>query len=394
MAKTIVGLYDNHDDAKHAKKALLDKDFKRNQIELIDKSGDADRITNKLTDAGVPKKDAENYAEGVRRGSALVMATGKDRQAQSAVSVLNQFNPVDLDRRVELWREEGTKGTLGPEGGIYTSEEIESQSYSGETLGEEIRHEETYSDTRQKDILMGDQETVGGESGIGRESEAGLDGTGKASEQEKLEVAEEELHVGKREVESGGIRARTYVSEEPVEEDVHLKEERVDVERRPVDRDVSATGEDVFKEGEVEFTEIREEPVVQKRVHVIEEVVITKDVGERTETISDTVRRQDVDIEQIGKEYDQDFRGDYQQRYASSGSDYSYDDYSKGYRYGASLGTHSGYQDKEWHQVEPEAREQWESRNQGTWEDFKDTVRTGWEKVRGKGRSEESRPMA
>lgn len=113
-----------------------------------------------------------------------------------------------------------------------------------------------------------------------------------------IPVVEEELQVGKREVERGGVRVESRVSERPVEEQVHLREEHVHVERRPVDRPVG-DAENLFREGTLEVSERAEEAVVAKEARVVEEVVVGKEVSERTETIRDTVRRTDVNVEEV-----------------------------------------------------------------------------------------------
>jgi stress response protein YsnF len=135
-------------------------------------------------------------------------------------------------------------------------------------------------------------------------------GTGRAGFQEgtrdigteegemAIPVVEEELRVGTREVESGGERVDTRVEETPVEEQVTLREERVHVDRRPVNRPASDADFDRVQEGAVEVRERREEAVVDKQARVVEEVVINRDVEERTETIRDTVRRTDVDVDE------------------------------------------------------------------------------------------------
>jgi len=114
----------------------------------------------------------------------------------------------------------------------------------------------------------------------------------------RVPVVEEELQVGKREVERGGVRVESRVEEVPVEQDVRLHEEHVRVERRPVDRPVS-DAEGLFREGTVEVTERAEVPVVAKEARVVEEVIVNKEVGERTETVRDTVRRTDVNVEEV-----------------------------------------------------------------------------------------------
>ena len=112
-----------------------------------------------------------------------------------------------------------------------------------------------------------------------------------------IPVVEEDISIGKREVERGHVRIYSRVTEQPVEEAVRLREEKVTVERRPVDRpateaDFAAAGKDV-----IEMTETAEEPVVTKRARVVEEVVVHKEVTEHTETVRGTERHTDVDVQ-------------------------------------------------------------------------------------------------
>lgn len=80
---------------------------------------------------------------------------------------------------------------------------------------------------------------------------------------------------------------------------MRLREERVNVQRRPVDRPASETDLQSFKEGTFDVKATSKEPVVEKRARVVEEVLVDKDVQERTQTVRDTVRRKDVDGEQV-----------------------------------------------------------------------------------------------
>ena len=108
----------------------------------------------------------------------------------------------------------------------------------------------------------------------------------------------ENLQVGKEEVERGGIRLRSRVVENPVEEKVNLRDENVTVERNPVDR--AATDAD-FREDDVVVREQDEVPVVNKEARVVEEVKLNKEVTERNETIRDTVRETKVDVDKLDK---------------------------------------------------------------------------------------------
>lgn len=118
----------------------------------------------------------------------------------------------------------------------------------------------------------------------------------------KIDVIEEDLEVGKREVETGGARVTSRIVERPVEERVNLREEHVEVKRTKVDRPASSSDLDNFKEGSVEMHETSEVPVVNKEAHVVEEVSIDKDVENKEEVVKDTVRKTEVDVDQLDDE--------------------------------------------------------------------------------------------
>lgn len=120
-----------------------------------------------------------------------------------------------------------------------------------------------------------------------------------ADSNETIPVIEENLEIGKREVNTGGMRLRSRVVEEDVSEDVNLRQEKVIVERNPVDR--PATAADIREES-VEMIERAEVPVVNKEARVVEEVSLDKDVTEREETVRDTVKKTEVDVENLRQE--------------------------------------------------------------------------------------------
>src|SRR3954454_13464174 len=131
--------------------------------------------------------------------------------------------------------------------------------------------------------------------------EALLERSGKqqGKQTEKAQVIEEELEVGKATTTSGK-RLKTEVSEREVQETVALKEETVDVERSRVERTLKPEEADqAFGERTVEMTATTEKAVVSKKAHVVEEVALTKQSGQREQTVSGTVRRQDVTVEEI-----------------------------------------------------------------------------------------------
>ena len=135
---------------------------------------------------------------------------------------------------------------------------------------------------------MGTSDTGLGATGGYRDEDSNEDGT--------LKVVEERLAVGKREVEGGRVRVRSYVREQPVEANVDLRAERVFVERRPVDRAVTA-GDVQFGDRTLEAREYHEEPVVAKEARVVEEIGLRKETEVEHARIQDTVRKTEVEIE-------------------------------------------------------------------------------------------------
>ena len=244
MSKTVVGLFPHSEDAQAALRDLETMGIKRNSVQVM--TSDArDKVLTALTTVGVPQNDASIYAEGVRRGGALVVGSVEDSKADEAVAVLDRNNTIDIDKLGSRYRETG-----------YKNYDAAQPAYTEPNL------------TAERDL----------------------------NKQITIPVVEEQLVVGKRAVERGGARIHTFVTERPVEESVSLHEERVSVERRPVDR--AATDAD-FQTKDITMTETSEEAVVGKTARVVEEVVVGKTATDRTETVRDTVRKTDVEVEDI-----------------------------------------------------------------------------------------------
>lgn len=198
----------------------------------------------------------------------------------------------------------------------------------------------------------------------------------EAGDEAILPVVEERLKVGKRQVQTGGVKVRTNVEETPAEQKVQLHEEKVRVHRRPADRPARADDAALAK-GEIELTETAEEAVVGKEARVVEEVVLEKEGRDRTETVRDTVRRTGVDVVETEMP---DFRADHRTRFAGRGL--TYEKALPAYRFGYELARDNRAGDR-WDRIEPEARQRWEADHPGTWEQFKEAIQHAWDHVRG-----------
>jgi len=183
-------------------------------------------------------------------------------------------------------------------------------------------------------------------------------------------VIEEDLQVGKRLVQRGGVRVHSHVVEQPVEETVELREEHVRVDRRPVDRPVKSG--DAMRDQSIEVTETVEEPVVQKRARVKEEVTVGKETTSRKEKIRDTVRRTEVEVDRLNA-------GDTDVDYENDAA------YRPAYDYGSRMAADPRYQGRNWSDVEEDLRTDYMRNNpNSSWDRTKGAVRYGWEKVTGK----------
>lgn len=287
-------------------------------------------LVGALVRSGVPEEAAGHYAEAVRRGGSLVSIVTDESRVSEAEMIMNRHNPIDLEERVASWRETG-----------FVEHDIEAEPFDETMIIEERKRFVPTSQIVAEDVAG---ETV-------------------------IPVVEEELAVGKRAVRRGGVRVHTYIMEEPVDADVTLRDEEVHVSRRPVDRDISEFDRP-FQERTIELTETDEEPVIGKRAHITEEVVIGKDVHEHTERVSDTVRRTKVEVEQLGANLRGNFREHFSAAFGTTGR--RFEDFEPAYMYGSELALEEP--NKGWMAVEREARRGWEAGHPGTWDEFKDAI--------------------
>lgn len=125
-------------------------------------------------------------------------------------------------------------------------------------------------------------------------------GVGAQAEHASLKLSEEQLKIGKREVEAGGVRLRKVIRTETVQQPVELRREEVVIERVPAHEAAGAAAR-AFEQNEVYIPLRREEAVVQKEAHVREEVRVRKDARSEQQTVSGQVRKEDVEIQREGE---------------------------------------------------------------------------------------------
>lgn len=271
--QTIVAYFDTRAEAKTAKAALASAGVALDAIRLLPEEDAASTYTREgaetsydyrkdeggfwksLGDLFLPDEDRYSYAEGLSRGGAALSFVTDEAHYDEVARILDENGTVDVEEREAEWRSAGWSGYTATEGAAATA-------------------------------MTSDTTTA---------TSFAASGVATGDDDEAIQVVEETLRVGKRQIDKGRVRIRSYVVETPVHEEVSLRAERVVVDRRPVDR--LATSADLdFTDKTIEAEERVEEAVVSKEARVVEEIGLRRDSEERVETVSDTVRKTEVEV--------------------------------------------------------------------------------------------------
>lgn len=249
MAKTVVGLFNTLAEAEKVKQALISDDYDGSKITVVaNNTGHSTESTTQHTGGKISEffksltggdDDAhDQYATGVNDGGALLAVTVDDSEAAEVAATLKQHGARDID-------------------GNKKAADAGTPVYGGSQSGTAV-----------------------------------ADGTA-------IPIIEESLVVGKRDVDRGGVRVYSHVVERPVAADVTLHDEYINVERRFVDRPATAADFAAGSGQVIELNATGEEAVVGKTSRVVEEVLVGKESSQHTENIQDSVRKTEVEVEEI-----------------------------------------------------------------------------------------------
>lgn len=248
----VVAVYDTEENANAAVKSLRSAGYFSDDISVIRSEGEAAKaglyepgVWQRLFGRDLEHHEAATLGRSFKDGSVIVSVRVAESEAAKVMSLLDSHKPVDVLDRAKAY------GLVG------TTAEAPKMPASPRLPGEET-----------------------------------------------LRVAEEEMNVGKRLVQAGLTRVRRYVIERPVEANVTLHEEHAEIMRRvisdPNDSKDIDRGKDIdWSEKTIDVTETVEEPIIGKSAHITEEVVIRRQGSDRTETIHDKVRRQQVEVDHL-----------------------------------------------------------------------------------------------
>jgi uncharacterized protein (TIGR02271 family) len=333
--QTVVGVFDTRDAAQAARTQLEAGGIASGDIHLQSYDVDGEThdegfmssVSNFFRSMFGDEPDAGTYSEAVRRGSTVVTIDAQsDAEVAQARSALAAAGAVDIQKREEEWRQSG-----------YTAFDASARPLP------------------RADVA--------------------------AARSKVIPVVQEELAVGKREEDLGAVRVYSRVVERPVTESIELREQHASIERRPVDRPATAADMAAFTDDSIEVREMAERAVVAKTARVVEEVRVGTETTTNRETVTDTVRSTEVQVDRGDAGGADAYRSHYTSNFADQGS---YEDFEPAYTYGRGLRSDARYADRDWDSIEADARSDWSTRNPGSsWERFKAAVRHGWETATG-----------
>lgn len=254
----IVAVYDKSGKAKDAMRALEGAGFSSSDISLLNR----DALTNTdVNDAGlwrrlfgrdIGENQSSVYSRAIESGGAVLTLRLPESDVPRAMKILDVHTPSDVNQASGSWEASST-----PSSKAVVPPPVAPRTASTVTTGKE----------------------------------------------EVLRLAEEQLDVGKRQIETGRARVRRFVVEEPVESQVTLHEEHAALLRRPVN-DRSAIRDVDWTDKVIEITETSEQAVINKTAHIAEEVVVRREGSDHVETVRDKIRRQQVELERLPRDRD------------------------------------------------------------------------------------------
>lgn len=270
----IVTAFNQLQQAESAKERLIVEGIAEKNIDII--SGERLKVEGKeirhpsfwqrLFGDDVDDNNAAEYSKAMQAGGVLLVVRAPKDQASHIEEELSAF-------AADYASTENDRGPLS--GGEFAGE-------TNDRLGSP-----TGSLAAKNEGLVSTNNAIG----TGRDSLTDVE-----AERDALKLAEENVEIGKRQVSDGAVRLRRYTVEDEVAEDVSLYEQHAEVFRRAVDEPAYLNDVD-WSDKTVVVEESHEVPTVAKTARVKEEVGLRGEETARVETVKDSVRRQEVEVE-------------------------------------------------------------------------------------------------
>ena len=270
----VVAVFDTVEHAQNAIRALQGAGFPAADISVVNNETLDDRGAKVATETGfwhrlfgsdVDLHEAKVYGHTVDRGGSVVTLRAPDTLVDKAVALLHTHNPVDVNQRA------ASLGIIAA-----AAAPLAAKAAAGARAVADTASSVAAKAPAAASMPTGNQDEV-------------------------LRLAEETFNVGKRQVQAGMTRVRRFVTERPVEAQVTLHEEHAEIARRAIS-DPGYIKDIDWSDRTIEVRETKEQAVVSKSARIAEEVVIQKKGSDRVETVKDSVRRQQAEIERVDQD--------------------------------------------------------------------------------------------
>lgn len=375
MRQSVLGVFDSYADARSAQRALGDAGMAQANIAVYSASVDTpngkgprvytpgggdtrhhkpvfdqlEQLFGRLFPTGEYPPETEDYRELIRRGGTLVCADVSETEVDMAVELMRRAGAADIDERANAWRHASTRTGMTEQGQqqSHLGERDDASQYeapsapstaSRASMGGASATGE--SDLHSTGFASGGPRTVGGMQQVTTKQTQGR-GSAEGAESRLGRGADYSTNRGTNRGPNTGPNTGPNAGQSS----------------GPNGGSASDSG-----------------------------------LNSSLNRSPDNGPNQSMSRERVGDPlmgtpleddpYESEFRRDYNAHYANTGA--SYDEYRRAYTHGAELGQDERYRGYDWQQVEPSAREDWESRYPASgWERFKAAVRHGWERVIG-----------
>src|SRR5215469_14587302 len=266
--ETLVAVFDTPENTKAAVEALKTGGFHDDDISVFDRdrlSAGKSAISKDVKEAGLwhrlfgndlYRHEAAVFGQTIDRGGTVLSLRVLDNEVAQATGILDLHKPVDVqDRAIAAGIAPATK-------------------------------------------VISAAKAIAAEVPIETPQKVAVTPAVAATHNEVLRLAEEQLEVGRRMVETGATRVRRFTTEREVSADVTLHEEHAEVLRRALSEPVKIDQLD-WSDREIEAVETAERALVSKTARVVEEVALKKVGTDHIETVHEKLRRQQAEVERL-----------------------------------------------------------------------------------------------
>jgi len=266
--ETLVAVFDTPEHANAAIEALKTGGFHDDDISLFDKNrlmAGKGSISKDVKEAGLwhrlfgsdlYRHEAAVFGQTVEGGGTVLSLRVLDSEVAHATGILDLHKPIDVQDRAVA------KG-IAPAATVISA-----------------------------------AKAIAAEAPIDLPQRVAVTPAVAATHNDVLRLAEEQMEVGKRMVETGATRVRRFTIERDVSADVTLHEEHAEVLRRAISEPVKLSDLD-WSDREIEVVETAERALVNKTARIVEEVGLKKVGTDHIETVHEKLRRQQAEVQRV-----------------------------------------------------------------------------------------------